>query len=60
VEENKKEAIKLAVTLTEKEIVFFAGKKRSLARKKYRANLRLCEKTCLFDEPLHLESSYHS
>jgi hypothetical protein len=56
-EENKKEAIKLAVTLIEKETVYFTGKKRHLARKKYRTLLRLCGKDCLFEEPFYLERS---
>jgi hypothetical protein len=56
-EENKKEAIKLAVTLIEKETVYFTGKKRTRARKKYRALLRSCGKNCQLDEPIYLERS---
>jgi len=48
-------AIKLAVKLFEKETVYFTGKKRALARKKYRRLLRLCGKNCQFDEPLYLD-----
>ena len=56
-EEKRKEAIKLAVTLIEKETVYFTGKKRTLARKKYRTLLRICGKNCQFDEPIYLERS---
>ena len=54
-EEKRKEAIKLAVTLIEKETVYFIGKKRIHARNKYRALLKLCGKDCLIDEPNYLE-----
>jgi hypothetical protein len=56
-EEKRKEAIKLAVTLIEKETVYFTGKKRTLARRKYRTLLRQCGKNCLVDEPIYLERS---
>ena len=51
------EAIKLAVTLIEKETVYFTGKRRTLARKKYRTLLRICGKNCQIDEPIYLERS---
>jgi hypothetical protein len=55
--ENRKEAIKLAVDLIEKETVYFTGKRRNLARKKYQALLRLCGKNCQIDEPIYLKRS---
>ena len=51
------EAIKLAVTLVEKETVYFTGKRRTLAREKYRTLLRICGKNCQIDEPIYLERS---
>ena len=56
-EENRKKAMKLAVTLIEKETVYFTGKRRTLARKKYRTLLRLCEKDFQIDEPIYIERS---
>ena len=40
-EDDRKAAIKLAVTLIEKETVYFTGKRRNLARKKYQTLVRL-------------------
>jgi hypothetical protein len=54
-DENRKEAIKLAVSLIEKETAYFTGRRRTLARRKYRALLRSCGKDCRFDEPIYLE-----
>ena len=59
-EKKRKEAIKLAVTLIEKETVYFTGKKRIHARNKYRALLKLCGKDCLIDEPIYLERFWDS
>ena len=56
-EEKEKDAIRVAVELIEKETVYFTGKKRTLARKKYRALLRVCGKKCQIDEPVYLERS---
>lgn len=56
-EENRKEAIKLAVKLIEKETVYFTGKRRNLARKKYRALVKLCGKNFQIDEPIYLKRS---
>jgi hypothetical protein len=56
-EKKRKEASRLAVSLIEKETVYFTGKKRTLARKKYRALLRVCGKNCQLDEPIYLERS---
>jgi hypothetical protein len=56
-EKKRKEAGRLAVSLIEKETVYFTGKKRTLARKKYRALLRVCGKNCQLDEPIYLERS---
>lgn len=56
-EEKQKDAIRLAIELLEKETVYFTGKKRTLARKKYRALLRACGKDCQIDEPMYLERS---
>ena len=56
-EENRKKAMKLAVTLIEKETVYFTGKRRNLARKKYKALLKSCGKYCQVDEPIYLKRS---
>ena len=56
-EDDRKAAIKLAVTLIEKETVYFTGKRRTLARKKYRTRIRLCEKDFQIDEPIYIERS---
>ena len=56
-EDNRRDAIKLAVELIEKETVYFTGKKRAFARKKYRRLLRLCGKKCQFDEPIYITRS---
>jgi hypothetical protein len=56
-EENRKKAMKLAVTLIEKETVYFTGKRRTLARKKYRTLIRLCEKDFQIDKPIYIERS---
>ena len=56
-EENRKKAIKLAVKLIEKETVYFTGKRRNLARKKYQTLVRLYGKNCQLDEPIYLERS---
>jgi hypothetical protein len=56
-EENRKEAMKLAVRLIEKETVYFTGKRRNLARKKYQALLKSLEKNCPIDEPIYLQRS---
>lgn len=50
-------ALKLAVSLIEKETVYFIGKRRTLAREKYRTLLRMCGKNCQIDEPIYLERS---
>ena len=56
-EENRREAIKLAVELMEKETVYFTGKKRAIVRTKYRKLLRICGKNCQFDEPIYFDRS---
>jgi hypothetical protein len=56
-EENRKEAMKLAVRLIEKETVYFTGKRRNLARKKYQALLKSLEKNGQIDEPIYLQRS---
>ena len=56
-EEYRREALKLAVELIEKETVYFTGKKRALARKKYRKLLRACGKNCQVDEPIYITRS---
>jgi hypothetical protein len=38
----------------EKEILYFAGRKRALARRKYLRLLRLCNEECKLDEPIYL------
>ena len=48
-------AIKLAAKLIEEETVYFTGKKRAIARKKYRRLLRLCGKNCQVDEPIYID-----
>lgn len=56
-EENRKKAIKLAVKLIEKETVYFTGRRRNLARRKYQALLKSCGRYCQVDEPIYLKRS---
>jgi len=50
-----KEAIKIQIELMEKEIVYFKGKKRLKARRRYLRLLRSCGKFCLLDEPFYID-----
>ena len=52
-EKFREDAIKCAVDLMEKETLYFTGKKRALARRKYRRLLKLCGKNCFLDEPVY-------
>ena len=49
-----KEAIKTVIELMEKEILYFKGRKRLLARRKYMRLLRACGKNCGLDEPVYI------
>ena len=51
---SSKEVLRCEVDLMEKEILYFSGKKRALARRKYLRLLRLCNEECKLDEPIYL------
>lgn len=51
------EAIKCAVDLMEKEILYFSGRKRALARRKYLRYLKLCGKQCSMGDPIFINRS---
>ena len=54
-EEFDKEAIKTEIELMEKEILYFKGKKRSHARKKYLRLILSCGTKCKLDEPQYID-----
>ena len=41
----------------EKEVVYLTGRKRAVARNKYRRLLITCRKECGLDEPIYLKRS---
>jgi hypothetical protein len=51
---SSKEALRCEIDLMEKEILYFTGKKRALARRKYLRLLRLCNEECKLNEPIYL------
>lgn len=51
---SSKEALRCEIDLMEKEILYFTGRKRALARRKYLRLLRLCFEECKLDEPIYL------
>jgi len=53
--EENQEAIKAEVDLMEKEILYYKGKKRLMARRKYLRLLRSCGKKCALDEPIYID-----
>ena len=54
---NNKEAIKCQIEFMEKEILYFKGKKRQIARRAYYRLLHLCGNSCSIDEPVYLRRS---
>jgi len=56
-EKFREDAIKCAVDLMEKETLYFTGKKRALARRKYHRLLKLCGTNCSFGEPVFIKRS---
>ncbi len=53
-EREREEAIRTEIDLIEKEIVYFRGKRRLNARRKYFCLLRLCGEDCSLNEPIYL------
>jgi hypothetical protein len=53
---SSKEALGCEIDLMEKEMLYFTGKKKALARRKYLRLLRLCNEECKLDEPIYLRS----
>ena len=51
---SKDEALKCSIDLMEKEILYFKGKKRVQARRKYLRLLQLCKTTCSLEDPIYL------
>lgn len=48
------DAILCAVDLMEKEILYFTGKRKAIARRKYLTLLKMCGKNCQLEEPIYL------
>lgn len=48
------DALKAEVSLMEKEIIYFTGRKRLRARRKYLQLLRLCGRNCLLNQPIYI------
>ncbi len=51
---QKEEALKCSIDLMEKEILYFRGKRRFQARRKYLHLLHLCKKACSLEDPVYL------
>jgi len=54
---NKKELLKFEIEMMEKEILYFKGKKRERAKRKYYSLLQSCGTTCGLGEPIYLKRS---
>jgi hypothetical protein len=52
---QKEEARKLEEELMEKEILYFEGRRREIARRKYLRLLRSCSKECGLEEPIYIK-----
>ena len=55
--QKSKEAIKCQIELMEKEILYFKGKNREVAKEKYYQLLHLCGNSCSIDSPIYLKRS---
>ena len=55
--EKDKQAIKCALDLMEKEILYFTGRKRALTRRKYLRYLKMCGKQCSIGESIFIDRS---
>jgi len=53
--DSRKEALKCSIDLMEKEIIYFAGRKRAIARRKYFRLLKSCKDECKLEEPIYLK-----
>ena len=51
----RNDALSCAVDLMEKETLYFTGRKRAIARRKYLRLLKLCGKNCYFGEPVYFD-----
>jgi hypothetical protein len=54
---NKKEMLKFEIELMEKEIIYFKGKKRERAKRKYYRLLHLCGAACGLGQSIYLKRS---
>ena len=54
---SRNEAVRCTVELMEKEILYFTGRKKAMARRKYLRLLRICGEVCKLDEPIYLKRS---
>jgi hypothetical protein len=52
---SREDAVKCEIDLMEKEILYFTGRKRALARRKYLRLLRLCKEECGLDDSIYLK-----
>ena len=48
---------KTKIALMEKEILYFVGRKRERARRKYVKLLKSCSKECGLEEPIYIKRS---
>ncbi|MHA1482837.1 MAG: hypothetical protein ACTSQA_05315 [Candidatus Heimdallarchaeaceae archaeon] len=53
-DQQRKDAIRCQLDLMEKEIVYFKGKKRIAAKRKYYKFLQSCDNTCELGDPIYL------
>ena len=53
----RNEAIKFEIEMMEKEILYFTGKKRKLAKEKYLRLLNMCNNSHSIKEPIYLNRS---
>lgn len=53
-EKNKSESLKCAIDLMEIETLYFTGKTKAIARRKYHRLLRLCGKRCHYGDSIFL------
>ena len=52
---SRKHALKGSIDLTEKEILCFTGKKRAIARRRYRTILKSCTENCSLEKPNYIK-----
>jgi hypothetical protein len=55
--QRNEEAIKCEIEMMEKEILYFRGRKRERAKRKYQRLLKFCGTQCALQEPIYLKRS---